>query len=212
MPLFPVKDRTISLTMESDLPQQGEVQSQLSKYAKNFAQKFIPSTGPAGAAANALGLASKTLKLVGPAYMNFDFDAAVAEEPGPFTSHLQGWYIRPVVVSIKGESYLGTYTGVSRSDGDIKKLLEKFKQQLTDFTPRYGTPGTQERVQIEIANNPPGSRKFFGYIKHLSFSEAITSPYLLPYDLTFIGRNVDNLQIAQGSAYGAQALKQAGDS
>lgn len=212
MPLFPLKDRTISLTLERDLPRQGEVQSQLAKYASDFSQRFIPSTGPAGAAAKALGASQKVLRLVGPNYMSFDFDAAVAEEAGPFTSHLQPWYIKPVVVSIKGESYLGTYAGVSRSDADVKNLLDKFKKQLTDFTPRFGTPGTQERIQIEIASNPQGSRKFLGYIRRFSFSESINNPYMLPYEMVFVGRNVDNLQVARGASYGAVALTMHGDS
>ncbi len=142
--------------------------------------------------------------------MSFDYDAGVAEEPGIFTSHLQGWYIRPVAISIKGESYLGTYTGVSRSDADIKNLIDKFRKQLNDFTPRYGTAGTQERVQIEFANNPGGGRKFLGYIKKFNFSESVTSPYMLPYELAFIGRNVDGENIYTGHQAADTALKMGG--
>ena len=210
MPLFPLKDRTITLTMEKDLPKQGQVQAQLAKYASTFQQRFIPSTGPAGAAAAVLGIKSKALVLVGPAYMGFDHDAGVAEEEGIFTSHLQGWYIKPVQISIRGESYLGTYTGVSRSDGDVQNILADFRRQLTDFTPKYGTPGTQERIQIEISNNPLGTTKFLGFIKKFNFSEVITSPYMLPYELSFVGRPQDGNAINQGRLDGDIATKMGG--
>ena len=198
------------MTMESDLGKNSQVAAQLAQYATNFAQRFIPSLSAPGAASGFSGLASKSLTLVGPTQMNFDFDAAVGEEMGPFTAHLQGWFIRPVSITVHGESFLGTYTGISRSDGDIQNILENFKQSANEFTTKYGTPGTQEKIQLEFSNNPTGTSKYLGYMKHFSFGELITNPYMLPYEFTFIGRVKDGYQISKGHQYAAIAKQMNG--
>lgn len=212
MPLLPVKSRTIKITLENDLktvadPNSGAVTPPTSKA---FTDRFIPTTGVAGSVANRIRGPQKTLTLVGPTAIDIGFEAGVAEEMGLFTSFLQPWFIKPVQVTIKGESYLGTYAVASRGDKDAQNLLAKFKRSLNDFSPMVGTPGTQERAYLDIGNNPIGMKKFFGYIKRLTFSEQISNPYMIGYEMSFVGRNVDDAQIAKGKEGARAAIVRAG--
>jgi hypothetical protein len=213
MPLSPVKDRTISLTLEKDLKSDatnGTGQALL-KPSQSFTDKFLPSSGLAGAVArNVFGAISPTLKLVGPMSIDFNYEADVAVEPGLFTSYIQPWFVKPVQISIKGESYLGTYTLISRADRDVEDALSKLMSSLNDFSERVGSPGNKSRVLLEIKNNPRGARRFLGYVRHLSFGENVSTPFILNYEIGFVGRSVDNMEIVSGKNNARAALKRAG--
>lgn len=213
MPLAPVKDRTISLTLEKDLVSDaanGTGQA-LTKPSQSFTDKFIPSSGLTGAVArNVFGKISPTLNLVGPMSIDFTYEADVAVEQGLFTSYIQPWFVKPVTINIKGESYLGTYVLISRADRDVEKSLDKLMTSLNDFSDRVGQPGDKSRVLLEIKNNPRGARRFWGYIRHLNFGENVANPFILNYDLSFVGRSVDNMEIVSGKNNARAALKRAG--
>ena len=79
-----------------------------------------------------------------------------------------------------------------------------FYTALRDFSNRLGPSGTKERVILEISNNPDGSARFIGYIKDFSITEEVKKPYILDYELTFIGKNFDDMSISTGKQ-GAQS-------
>ena len=212
MPMFPVRDRTIVLTLESSLLEYTSVgPTVLTTPSQPFVNKFLPSTGLGGAVMqNVFGVTDPSIELVGANSIDISHDAAVAEETGLFTSYLQPWFIKPVHITIKGESYLGAYLGVSRGDNEAKRILEAFRKSLNDFTALAGKPGTKERVQLEIRGYPKGMRKFFGYLTKFSTQEQVTNAYILSYDLSFVGRNIDNSQIVKGKGNATAALQAAG--
>lgn len=214
MPLAPIKDRTISMVLESDLDKDdtnssGQV---LRKPSQSFTDRFIPSSGLSGAVARNVmkDKLAKTLNLVGPTSVDFSYEADVAVESGLFTSFIQPWFIKPVVINIKGESYLGTSPVISRADRDVEKTLEKFTKSLNDFSERVGSPGNKDRVLLEIRNNPRNARRFFGYIRRFTFGENVSSPFMLTYGIDFVGRSVDNMEIVAGRNNALRAIKRAG--
>jgi hypothetical protein len=213
MPLAPVKDRTISLTLEKDLVADSAngTGQQLRKPAQSFTDKFIPTSGLIGAVArNVFGKIDPTLKLVGPMSIDLSYEADVAVEQGLFTSFIQPWFVKPVRISIKGESYLGAYTLISRGDKDVERSLDKLMTSLNDFSDRVGQAGNKSRVLLEIRNNPRGSRRFWGYINRLNFGENVATPFILNYEIGFVGRPIDNMEIVSGKNNARAALKRAG--
>ncbi len=200
------KERTILLTLEGDLePNQG--QFPLKRPSEDYVKQFIPTSGLVGAIPKAILGERKTLELVGPAGVYFDYNADVAVVPGLFTSFIQPWFFKPVGVSVRGESYLGTYPVLSKGDKDVERIIAKMNKSLADFTDRIGPAGTGERVLIEIRNNPVNSRRFFGYINHFHYEETTAMPYIFPYDFSFVGRSMDSAQIAAGRQAGRDSLK-----
>lgn len=201
------------MTLEKDLKADATngTGQNLLKPSQSFTDKFIPSNGLIGAVArDVFGKVDPTLKLVGPMSIDFSYDADVAVEPGLFTSYIQPWFVKPVSISIKGESYLGTYVLISRADKDVESALDKLTTSLNDFSDRVGSAGDKSRVLLEIKNNPRGARRFLGYIKHLSFGENVQTPFILNYEIGFIGRSIDNMQIVSGKNNARAALKRAG--
>jgi len=214
MPLAPIKDRTISLTLESDIKENSTNSNStvLRKPSQSFTDKFIPSSGIAGAVARkVLNLKpDPTLRLVGPMAIDFTYEAEVAVEDGLFTSYIQPWFVKPVSISIRGESYLGTYTLISRADKDVESALKKMLESLNDFSARVGHPGTKSRVLLEIRNNPRNARRFLGYIRRLNFGENVSTPFILNYEIGFVGRSVDDMEVVAGKVNAREALKRAG--
>lgn len=214
MPLAPVKERTISLTLESDLVKDSTNGSgtNLQRPSQSFTDRFIPTSGLVGAVArNVMGNAlTKTLNLVGPMSIDFSYDADVAVEQGLFTSYIQPWFVKPVTIEIKGESYLGTYPVISRADKDVENVLTKLLKSLNDFSDRVGSPGNKDRVLLEVRSNPRNARRFFGYLRHFSFGENVNTPFILNYGISFVGRSVDNMEVVNGRSRAQQALRRAG--
>jgi hypothetical protein len=143
------------------------------------------------------------LILKGPTSLNAGFSAGIADEAGLATTFLEAWFIRNSPIKIKGESYLGTFAGLSVSDKDASGLLKLFYTSLRDFSNHLGAPGTKERFILEIANNPEGSARFIGFIRDFNFTEDVKKPYILDYDLEFIGKSFDQVAIGIGKQ-GAQ--------
>jgi hypothetical protein len=119
-------------------------------------------------------------------------------DTGITTSFLQAWYIKPISITVRGQSYLGAYPLVSPSDRDVERLLTKFRKAANDFSTLYGSAGTKERFLLELNGYPKGARKFLGYLKRLDWTEDVKNANLLDYTIEFIGRNVDNASLADG--------------
>lgn len=207
MPLAPFRDRTIRLTLESDL--QGQTDVVQLQATKSFTDRFMPTSGLGGYVAappaNGSSTAAKTLTLRGPMSISIKHVAGVAEENGLSTSFLQPWYIESIPITIKGQSYIGTYPLLSVSDRDVERALKMFRQSLNDFATLNGKPGSKERIFLDLQGNPPGARRFLGFIRGLDWDEDVKSVNVLNYTIEFIGRNVDNAALAKGKLGAQQA-------
>jgi hypothetical protein len=193
MPAASYKDRTVKLTLENTYFQQ----SQGMQVISNVASLYLPSSGIGGKLQRKL-TPKGVITLVGPTAMSVELDANIGNESGVATTFLQPWQINNVPVKIKGESYLGAFDAVSVGDGDASGILNLFYTALRDFSSRLGPQGTKERVILEISNNPSGSSRFLGFIKNFTISEDVKKPYILEYELTFIGKNFDDMGISIG--------------
>jgi len=211
MPLFPVKDRTIRLTLEK-VTKDGSSQATTASQPR-FISQFIPNSGVLGGIVANLGKSpvEATLDLVGPVSIDINHSAAVAAEPGLFTSFLQPWFIKPVTVTITGTSYIGAYSGMARADRDAKGLLEKFRSSQNDFIDLGGgKPGSGRRILLELTGLPRGLSRFIGYMTDLNFKEGIQTAYLLNYTMSFVGRPADDTQVRRGKQNGITANQMGG--
>lgn len=195
----PFRDRSISLTLESELNATSK-----KPFVTNgaFVSKYLPSSGLLSNVTNRplnKGVAGpKTLTLSGVTNIQGEMAADVGEDLGVATSFLQAWYIKPIPITLSGTSYLGTYPGLSVGDRDFENLIKKFKYVANDFTTLYGSPGKKERVLLEINGYPDGAIRFIGFISRLNWSEEIRNANVINWTLGFIGRSADNLVLYQG--------------
>lgn len=201
MAFAPFRDRSVTLTLEDDLPKTNRNDGVLATNAA-FTNRFLPQSGVGRFLAkkvpglNKLATASVTLK--GANFISVSHTADVASDQGISTSFLQSWFIKPVSITIRGQSYLGAYPLLSPSDRDVERLLAKFKKAANDFSTLYGSEGTKERILLELNGYPRNARKFLGYLKRLDWTEDVKTSNLLDYTIEFIGRNVDNASLSNG--------------
>jgi hypothetical protein len=210
MPLFPTKDRTIRLTLETFAPDgssQGTPASQ-----PRYVSQFIPNSGLLGGLVSLIskGTPETTLDLIGPTSIDIAFSADVAAEPGLETSYIQPWFIKPIPITIKGTSYIGAYTGLARADRDAKGILQKFRRAQNDFSDLGGKPGNSARLLLELVGMPYGMSRFLGHIKDFTITESVDKAYLLNYTLSFIGRNIDDAKVRIGKGGGKTAYEAMG--
>ncbi len=165
-----------------------------------FVSQFIPNSGLLGGLVSGSGLVTveSTLDLIGPTSIDIAYAADVAAEPGLFTSFLQPWFIKPVRITIAGNSYIGAYSGMARADRDAKGILDRFKRSQNDFADLGGKPGNAARLLVEMTGLPRGMSRFLGYIEDFSIKEGVDKAYLLGYSVQFVGRNVDDAKVRQG--------------
>ena len=209
MSFAPFKDRTITLTLESDyLKLQGDraKNGAIKNFGTDFTNRFIPKSGLLGQLVQKVRK-EPTLTLKGPTSISITHASTIAEAEGISTSFLQPWFIKNVNIMIRGNSYLGAFPILSVPDRDAEKLLKKYRDTLNDFSSNLGSPGSRERIILEFKGNPPGARKFIGFIKDLTFTEQIDSVYLIDYTMNFVGRNIDNSALAQGKGNAASSMR-----
>lgn len=212
MPLIPPKDRSVKLTLHKDLvaASTSAFGGKLKKFGQDFTSQYLPTGGLAGAAVTSglgkLGLKNPTLTLVGTMSTHMSYSAEVATEMGLFTSFMKPWFLKPVEIDISGESYLGTFPGISNNDTDIKSILEMFHQVANDFTNLHGPQGiTDKAVLIEFNNNPDIAGGYMGFLKSFEFGEKVEDPYTLSYRIGFIGRPMAGSDVSNGRKYGQAA-------
>ena len=192
MALGILKDRSVTLTLENSLSQNKQI-------AKKVADYYLPKRGLAGTLVEAV-TESYILTLSGPNNIAIEYSADVGEEQGVYTSFLQPWFIKPVRISIRGDSYIGAYTLLSCYDNDTEGILRRFKTSQNDFSGQLGRPGDMQRVQLEINNSPLGFKKFLGYFTKFNVSEVVQKVYLQEYQIEFVGRNIDDIGVSKGAA------------
>jgi hypothetical protein len=212
MSFAPFRDRSVTLTLVTDLPATSKGVTPSATNAA-FTNRFLPTTGLAGRGEK---LASKipglrkldrqSITLRGVSNLSVSHSADVASETGVVTSFLQPWFIKPVNISIRGTSYLGVYPLISVSDRDVENILKKFRQAANDFTDLYGTSGNQSPFLLELNGYPKGARKFLGYLKSLNWSEDVKQANILDYSIEFIGRNIDGSSLQTGKIGAAKAM------
>ncbi len=201
MGLAPLRDRTISLRLESEVSETKGNKKVSTKKTDSFVRRFMPNKTAEGFISSRLP-GEGAVFLRGPTKVSWGFEAAIGDDQGIFTSHLQPWFIKSIPISIDGSSYIGAFPGLSVSDQDVEKTLQKFKKTSSDFTPRNGQKGNKERFVLEIRGGPRGTRRFMGYLLQLNFSEDVKDPYFLNYSIRFIGRNIEEVAVADGKAKG----------
>jgi hypothetical protein len=213
MSFAPFRDRSITLTLESELTATDKSGNTVLATNAKFVNRFLPKTGLAGfgrkLAKKVPGLTlpdDESLTMKGVTYISVNHAADVASEPGVVTSFLQPWFIKPVAITLRGTSYLGAYPLISVSDRDVENLLKKFRAVANDYTSLYGTPGSQSRVLLELNGYPRGARRFLGYLKTFNWTEDVKNANLLDYTLEFLGRNVDGASLQAGKD-GAKVAK-----
>jgi hypothetical protein len=153
-----------------------------------------------------------TLDLIGPTSIDIQYSAGVAAEPGLVTSFIQPWFIKPITVTIKGNSYIGAYTGLARADRDAKGILDKFRKSQNDFSDLGGAPGTTARILLELTGMPKGMSRFLGYFTDFSINESVDKVYLLNYSISLVGRNMDDAKVRAGKANASAAEAAQGNS
>ena len=196
MPLAPLRNRTITLTPETQIFQSTETPVRLDT-SLNFADKFLPKKGLGGYLTNKI-IPNRSITLAGVTDISIDHKALVADENGLFTSYMQPWYIQNVPIVLSGQSYIGAYPLLSVSDRDLERVMKAFRGSLNDFTGLQGAAGNKERYLLEFGGYFPGARRFLGYFSQVSWKESIKNVNVLDYTISFLGRNVDNAYIVKG--------------
>ncbi len=210
--LLQPKDRSISLTLHSDIvkAQQGVGAGAPKKFGQEFLDKYLPTGSLTGYAAttglNAIGLVSPALTLTGPQSIRFGYSVDVAIEKGLFTSFMQPWFIAPIEIEIMGESYIGTFPVISKADADISGVLEMLHTVANDFSGINGTPADADKaVLLEIRNNPRVAKSYLGFLRKFEFGEKVENPYLLDYNIGFVGIPMGGVEISTGRQRGQRA-------
>ena len=114
--------------------------------------------------------------------ISFDFRNAVALENGLTKSLLQPWYIEPAAIHISGASYLGAWFDISNEDTDVEDFYRMFTDNFAEIT------GNRNVIVLEVVNNPKNTDRFYGYIQSFNFSEDVSQPYVLKYEIDYIGK------------------------
>ena len=213
MAFAPFRDRSITLTLESEIPVSNKNPGALATNAA-FTNRFLPQSGVGRSLAkiitpglNKLIPLSVTLK--GATHISVNHQVDIGVDQGISTAFLQPWYIKPIPITIRGQSNLGAYPLISPSDRDIERVLQKFRIAANDFSSQFGRAGDGQRFLLELNGYPKGARKFLGYLKALNWTEEVKNANLLDYSIEFIGRNVDNAALVDGKK-GAIADRQRG--
>ena len=163
MPIYPVKDRTIKMTLA--VP--GATASNPAATQPAYVRQFIPNSGLLGGLVNGLTPAPPTsISLVGPTKISIKFSAGVAAESGLFTNFLQPWFIKPVMVSIMGTSYIGnSFRAVQvrqRRAGHPPEVPGASQSDLP--TQSWRPPAATQRIALQLTGMPAGFSRFLGYI------------------------------------------------
>ena len=174
------------------------------------AEAILPSGGVLGNAASKATAdpIDRLVVLVGPRDVDVSINFDNGKEVGLATNFLQPWHASLVSVSVSGESYLGMYEGLSVADYDVQNLANIFMNSLREFTPNNGAQGTQERIVLELPNNPAPFEAIVGYPDgSFRFKEDISKPYLLSYSFNFVGYPASDVCIKDGNNAGREAAK-----
>ncbi len=196
MPLAPLRNRTITLTPETQIFQNNQTPVRLDT-SLNFADKFLPKKGLGGYLSNKI-VPNRSIVLAGVTDISVNHKAMVADENGLFTSYMQPWYIENIPITLSGQCYLGAYPLLSVSDRDLERVMKAFRGSLNDFTGLQGAAGNKERYLLEFGGYFPGARRFLGYFTEVSWKESVKTVNMLDYTIGFLGRNVDNAFIIKG--------------
>jgi hypothetical protein len=134
------------------------------------------------------------IELIGTNRIRITYESGIAVESGLVVAFIQPWYIKPVSIEISGHSYLGAFQYISKDDKQIEDIYNLYLNSLKEieFTKEKRVFG------IEIANNPSGTDRFIGYITKFFFTESIENPYLLNYELNFVGKPILEHKKEQG--------------
>ena len=192
----PYRNRSVSLTLESNLPSNKST-TLITNGA--FVSKFLPSSGLVGQALNKkFNPSGGTLTLSGVNSISGALATDTGTDMGVSTWFIQPWYIKPVPITLKGTSYLGTYPSVSVPDRDFERLLKMFKTVANDFSSLYGAQGTKERVLLELNGYPQGAARFLGLLGSLTWDEEVKNANVINWSLTFVGRSTDGYSVMRG--------------
>jgi len=188
MSLLSLKDRTVRIIVnkaskEDEAFKKSVENYQLETKKREMFEKFFPvvpsstlRTLPGELTKDLIVLELKEVKSI-----KLSYSADITVEFGISVAFIQPWYIKPVEISITGSSYIGAYPYIANADADIDELYKIFKNNLMEIT------GNRRLLLLEIVNNPNDTDRFFGYFSKLDFGEDVSKPYILDYDLTFIG-------------------------
>jgi len=139
--------------------------------------------------------------------ISFKFSADIAVEPGLRVAFIQPWYIKPVDITIRGNSYIGAFPFVSNPDNDIGDIFYRLDRGLkeiptgsevasnlyNDIIKSDDSIFLRMPIRLEITNNPNNTKRFRGFIKDFSFSENLSKAFLLDYTIEFVGKyEMDN--------------------
>ena len=188
MPIFNLKDRTIRLIEVTNVVSVDKKEiafdtfiSQYNLSAKNREtfENFFPVVP--SVFSNISG-SKEFLELKEVKSIKLSYSADIAVETGIAVAFIQPWYIKPVNISIQGSSYIGAYPYISKEDVDIELIYEKFYNTLAE------SKGNKNQIMLEIVNNPKKTDRFRGYISSFDFNESVEKPFMLDYDITFLGK------------------------
>jgi hypothetical protein len=232
--IYTLKDRTIRMYKydafygaDNEL---GKNLAQSTQTSSNFFNRFFPSgvnplnivMNPFGVPTQALGLQTAEQYAIAKGYdiltfkavesINISYKAAIAVEQGLIRSFIQPWYIEPAVIKISGTSYLGCFFDISNADKDIEKIYKFFNDRLCEGGTK-AAPGDKKEVALDIVNNPVRTDRFVGHITSFDFEEKVDKPYLLTYNIEFVGKpDVDRIyEVAVNEAEKDKATVQKGD-
>ena len=129
---------------------------------------------------------ANTLELKEVKNLKFSYSAEIAQEYGIQVAFLQPWYIKPVTITMQGTSYIGFVPYISVTDDDVAQIYKRMKNTLGEIV--NGKGGNKNKILLEIVNNPKDTDRFLGWFSNFDFTENIEKPFLLDYDITFIGK------------------------
>ena len=119
--------------------------------------------------------------------ISFSYAADIAVEMGIGRAFIQPWYIKPTEIKIQGTSYLGAFPFIQKRDDDVATVYAMYLKSLNEFSHRT-MPGDKTLFRLQVANNPMNTDIFYGYIRKFDFKETQDKPYVLEYDIEFVGK------------------------
>lgn len=192
MSLMLLKSRAVrfSIVQDPSLTQQS-VDTTATRIT-NFLDQYVPQLNT-DFVNRLLGIDSQDfLELKGVTDIRFEFNSDVAVEAGLEIAFIQPWYIKPANISISGHSYIGAYQYLSKTDNDIADFFQKYSALQDEKT----LSTTAQRFKLEIINNPTNLSKYYGFITKLDFRESQDNPYMLFYNINFVGVLESNFAVS----------------
>jgi hypothetical protein len=123
--------------------------------------------------------------------IDYNIDIGNSIYTGLAVSDFVNWYIKPITITMKGDSIIST-NPLLASDNIIIDIYTKLQKELSEFSYNYFK---KPRFRLYIDGELKGLNAFDGVIQSFTINESAGFPDKYGFTLRFVGKPSNNTQI-----------------